>query len=292
MCSPYSACINDFDNCGGAIPQLSTIFKSGWAQLNETITKDYFYDELDTQTFTETRQGFAYNTSNFQIKEQDTYFEESGTEQHLKTKYYYPLGGVPSNYNNSAMITRLNTLNKINEVVATESYKNGALLSQVQTQYFEPMANLVLPQKVKVLKGTDTTEDRIQFHRYDIYGNPLEVSKTDGTHISYIWGYNNSYPVAKLEGVTFAQIETEMGANFHAGSGALTPQQITDLRTAFPNAMVSTYTHDPLVGVTSMTDARGYTMYYGYDAFNRLEHVKDAEGNILSKNEYKYATQN
>ncbi|QMU66739.1 MAG: hypothetical protein GKR88_14755 [Flavobacteriaceae bacterium] len=40
--------------------------------------------------------------------------------------------------------------------------------------------------------------------------------------------------------------------------------------------------------MTSITDTRGETMYYTYDNFNRLEHIKDNEGNILSKNEYNY----
>jgi YD repeat-containing protein len=56
--------------------------------------------------------------------------------------------------------------------------------------------------------------------------------------------------------------------------------------------MVTSYTYEPLVGITSMTDPRGYKTTYKYDEFNRLQYVKDAEGNILSENEYKYRTQN
>ena len=57
---------------------------------------------------------------------------------------------------------------------------------------------------------------------------------------------------------------------------------------ALNNAQVTTFTYDPLIGVTSVTDPRGETIYYSYDNFNRLEFVKDAQGNILSKNEYNY----
>jgi YD repeat-containing protein len=60
------------------------------------------------------------------------------------------------------------------------------------------------------------------------------------------------------------------------------------LRNAFPNAQVTTFTYDPLIGVTSITDPRGETVYYHYDDFNRLEFVKDAQGDILSKNAYNY----
>jgi YD repeat-containing protein len=52
--------------------------------------------------------------------------------------------------------------------------------------------------------------------------------------------------------------------------------------------MITTYTHDPLIGVTSMTDPREDTVYYRYDAFNRLIEVKDRDGNILSENTYNY----
>ena len=52
--------------------------------------------------------------------------------------------------------------------------------------------------------------------------------------------------------------------------------------------MVTTYTYAPGVGLTSTTDTKGYTSYYEYDASNRLQFVKDAEGNILSSTNYNY----
>ena len=52
--------------------------------------------------------------------------------------------------------------------------------------------------------------------------------------------------------------------------------------------MVTTYTYDPLVGVTSITDPRGNTIYYEYDEFNRLQFIKDKDGNIVSENQYHY----
>jgi YD repeat-containing protein len=61
---------------------------------------------------------------------------------------------------------------------------------------------------------------------------------------------------------------------------------------ALQNAMVSTYIHKPLVGVTSVTDPKGDTQTYEYDGFNRLKVVRDKEGNKLSENEYHYRPQN
>jgi YD repeat-containing protein len=54
------------------------------------------------------------------------------------------------------------------------------------------------------------------------------------------------------------------------------------------NAQITTYTHKPLVGMTSQTDAKGMTTYYEYDAFQRLKTVKDQNGNILKQTEYHF----
>ena len=52
--------------------------------------------------------------------------------------------------------------------------------------------------------------------------------------------------------------------------------------------MVTTFTYDVPVGVTSITDPRGYTVFYEYDVFNRLQFTKDADGHLLTEQEYNY----
>ena len=64
---------------------------------------------------------------------------------------------------------------------------------------------------------------------------------------------------------------------------------LDSIRDLLPAAMVTTYTYDPLVGMTSMTDTRGYTTYYEYDEFNRLKGVRDADGKLVTDYEYHYA---
>jgi YD repeat-containing protein len=64
------------------------------------------------------------------------------------------------------------------------------------------------------------------------------------------------------------------------------------LRNGLPNAMITTYTYDPLIGITSMTDPKGYTVYYEYDDLHRLVRVKDEDGKIMSENKYHYLLDN
>ena len=91
--------------------------------------------------------------------------------------------------------------------------------------------------------------------------------------------------IANLQSLSDSDNDRTLGAS--GNEGALRTA-LNALRASYPEAMVSTYTYDPLIGVTSMTDAKGYTMYYEYDEFNRLKHVKDKDGNILSENQYNY----
>jgi len=50
---------------------------------------------------------------------------------------------------------------------------------------------------------------------------------------------------------------------------------------------ISTYTYDPLIGVTSITSPSGIKEVYGYDSANRLIEIKqqekDTSGNLILK---------
>jgi uncharacterized protein RhaS with RHS repeats len=52
--------------------------------------------------------------------------------------------------------------------------------------------------------------------------------------------------------------------------------------------MVTTVTHIPLVGMSTLTDPKGVRIKYHYDAMNRLEKVTDHFGNIVTENSYNY----
>jgi len=48
------------------------------------------------------------------------------------------------------------------------------------------------------------------------------------------------------------------------------------------DAQIKTYTHEPMIGVSSITDINNQTNYYSYDNFNRLTLVRDNWKNIVS----------
>ncbi len=63
---------------------------------------------------------------------------------------------------------------------------------------------------------------------------------------------------------------------------------IDELRLYPVNAQMTTYTYDPLIGMTSQCDANNRITYYEYDAFSRLLRIRDMDKNIQKTFEYKY----
>ncbi|NER16778.1 RHS repeat domain-containing protein [Spongiivirga citrea] len=294
LCGPSFPCITVFYNCGQLpIYALKDNVTSGWAQLKSSTSKQYFYDASGNQSVVEKRQEFDYNPENFQQSVVRSFHKENGVDVLYKTELFYPVGGYPtSEFSSSEQqhITKMQSLNMINSPVYTKSYRNTTLLSSVQNIYSEPVSNMIKLSTVKTKKRNDAAEDRVVYHEYDSHGNPLELSKKDGSHVSYIWGHNKTLPIAKIENASYQEIATALGISISTlkGYNQTNLPTINTLRSSLPKAMISTYAYDPIKGIVSSTDTRGYTMTYSYDDFNRLKEVRDANNKLVTDYEYHY----
>jgi hypothetical protein len=83
--------------------------------------------------------------------------------------------------------------------------------------------------------------------------------------------------------------ETTMSAATAIGGG--TNVLIDEVRVYPATALMTTYTHDLLIGLKSITDPRCYTTSYHYDSFGRLMYVKDHDGKITHHYKYHYKEQ-
>ena len=191
----------------------------------------------------------------------------------------------------------------------------GTVLSEnTQRTNYKDWNGLVLPESIKTLKGTfnestNPSETRIRFLSYYPNGNVKEVSKEDGTPIVYLWGYQQTQPIAKIENATYAQVQSAIAVSPYfttveaiqlksdldndrtvgtTGSEGILRTALASLRSSLLNSQVTTYTYDPLIGVTSITDPSGYTVYYVYDTFNRLQYIKNKEGEVIEQYRYNY----
>ena len=63
---------------------------------------------------------------------------------------------------------------------------------------------------------------------------------------------------------------------------------IDEVRLYPQGAQMTTYTYDPLIGLTSQCDANNLITYYEYDGFGRLKTVRDENKNIIKTLDYQY----
>lgn len=66
---------------------------------------------------------------------------------------------------------------------------------------------------------------------------------------------------------------------------------IDEVRLMPIGAVMTTYTYDPIKGITSSTDANQISAHYKYDDFGRLKFVLDDEKNVIKANKYHYKGQ-
>ncbi|MEM9991578.1 MAG: hypothetical protein AAF738_07415, partial [Bacteroidota bacterium] len=173
--------------------------------------------------------------------------------------------------------------NRLNLPLKTMQYKEGTLMQTAITTYgsflgSDPLQNTfnILVQSMSGAKNTHALEERVTYHGYTKYGQVREVSKTNGTHITYLWGYDYNYPVAKIENATYSEVSAVLDeATIQNLTGTALESALNSLRASLPTAMVSTYIYQPLVGVIQTTDPRGQNIYYQYDGMGRLKYVLD-----------------
>jgi YD repeat-containing protein len=254
----------------------------GWAKLTNKTTLNYFYPSGGTiPSIVQTDEAFTYNSLNKKIASQTTTNSLGDT---LKTDYFYHTGNSPFSQN------------RISEIEKVDTYRNTDLLSSSKINYSTTWTGnqSYLPQSIQVSKGLNVLETKLKYNSYDEFSNPLEVQQENGVNTCYIWGYNKTQPIAKIENIAYAAIPanliTDVQTASDSGTEASLITALNNLRTdaSLATTMVTTYTYKPLVGVSTITDPKGDKITYSYDAFGRLQNVKDKDNNILSENEYHY----
>ncbi|PKV52996.1 YD repeat-containing protein [Aquimarina sp. MAR_2010_214] len=226
----------------------------------------------------------------------------------LVNRKFYPFqtdrfDGIDANDN--AMNIALKNANRIGVPVMEKSFKKigeqPESLLQTQRVTYKNFGQKILPHQFYSSKGAAGLQIRTTNKSYDDYGNLTSTIQLKGTPISFIWGYQNSLPIAKLENITYADIPSNIieqlqnlsnsdvdSCNENTCTEESLRTNLNTLRSLFPNAMITTYTHDPFIGVTSITDNKGYTSYYTYDGLGRLKEAKDHDSYILSQYNYNF----
>ncbi|RYY49994.1 MAG: hypothetical protein EOO06_05310 [Chitinophagaceae bacterium] len=208
---PFSDKLKGYD-CGGYI------YMSVWRYLSKTVTTEYDQDGLNPLTSEVT---YTYNNPNHLQPTAVTTQNSKGQQVVQQFKY-------PHDFTD-ATATGMVTKNMVALPLETKSLVNGATVSTVENHYQAWQAgSFYKPSVVKAGKGAATPENRLLYYQYDEKGNPLELSKDAGQHISYLWNYQKTYPVAEVKNASFADIAYTSFEGDDAGNWTIGPEGISD----------------------------------------------------------------
>ena len=249
---------------------------------------EYVFNTVGDPPITKETQ-YAYNSQGF-IQSKKTQTSLSSPRNYVVETYKYPkdMGDIEPY---KTMVSP--SYNILTPVVESAVEQNGSKILQ-KTNYKKLNSNIFVPASIQMQKGTNALETRIVYNEYDLYGNLNAVVKDDAEKTVYLRSYNYQYPIAEIKGVTYADVTGKItAAALNTIAAKIEPAAadwttINNLRTQLPNAMVTTYTYKPLVGILTVTDPRGTTITYTYDSFGRLQNVKDANGKNVEDYEYHY----
>uniref|UniRef100_A0AB33J6G9 YD repeat (Two copies) n=1 Tax=Prevotella sp. GTC17259 TaxID=3236795 RepID=A0AB33J6G9_9BACT len=187
---------------------------------------------------------------------------------------------------NAAMFQK-NMINNVQEVYSQHNsncqwvkneYDRNGLLSRIYTAQG---------------KGTPLYKLRIE-NSYDIRGNVTSSGKSGDYPTCYLWGYDNMLPVAKIEGMEYAQLLLRLGAAFISSIGkssdnTVLSQYLTKVRLLIPTSLVTTFLYDPALKQPIQTyDPSMRETVYLYDGLGRLISIKGPDNRILERYNYHY----
>jgi hypothetical protein len=281
-------CVNEYIGAGDKIPYFAEYkHLSAWNYLTSTQKTVFSNDGSDS--ITTLTEYFYDNPEHAQLTRT---IEQNSDGSEFMSLFEYPMDDPQNIYTSPEVIQSMIDRNMINTLLRKTIKKDGELIDGqiINYDYKQSNTDPILRNSVEKLEGSVYIK-KLQIDEYDNKCNLVQFHKEDNYKTSIIYGYDYTQPIAKIENATFNYVESNLGCTIEELQNKTDIQLRTifnNLRDALPDAMITSYTYKPLVGMKTETDPSGKTIFYDYDNFNRLETIKDQDGKIIKHIDYHY----
>jgi YD repeat-containing protein len=271
----------------------------GTNQLTSSSVEEYDPSGPTLKTITT----LAYDAIYSKFPTSKTVVNSKGESRRVVTKYPFDkeqITGLPAA--NKMALDKMVERNIISPVVETLAFKDNTLLERTRVNSLvwdvspSNAGNVIKPESLERQVSTSPTEIVYRQLKYDVSGNVLEQAKNADMSTVYLWGYSSCYPIAEIKNSSFSEVLSALGltqVQLESNAAVALPStdylnRIANLRTNLPKAQVTTYTYNPLEGMSSTIDPNGITTYYEYDDAGRLRYLRDKDNNIVKSYQYNY----
>lgn len=261
----------------------------------KTSTEDTYDPESEAVNRSVT--SYAYNTKNYMPS---VVSQQNGTDKRVTETTY------PVDLRNTAVFDGMCKNNMVTTPVEVRIYENGILSRKELHLYKKHTGNgSYIPsmdysyyygssKPATNFTGSNVSQygtPDITYSEYDAFNNRLEVKTRTGQSAVYLWGYNGQYPIVQIFNATLAEVKAAGITDPQTFASGAVPtasdwNKLHGLRKLLPQASISIFQYDPLVGVTVATDSRGMNTYYEYDAMGRLAVERDNDRHIIKTYHY------
>ena len=220
------------------------------------ITNTYHAYTYATNSYSSALNADMPLTHTFVTSEGDTLVEHftylpntNKVEQYIKTKDGYVLDGYLLKYDNAYRVLQRKRV-QISPPALLSSITNDSWVILDSCQY-------------------DTITNKL----IEVCNCQTNITTT------YLWAYGGQYPVAEITNANYNEVTDKLEelnlsiADLRATCNSDSISILDELRNLLPSASINTMTYEPLVGITSYTDAKGYTQYYEYDDFGHVQEI-------------------
>ncbi|MBB3187859.1 DUF5977 domain-containing protein [Microbacter margulisiae] len=205
----------------------------------------------------------------------------------LTETYQYPMDNTALPYT-SNLITAF----RVAQPNQTSVSKNLIQTKYTQTVY-QLNNNQVVPyQIVSRFGNAPNLNVDITFDQYDPYGNLLQYT-AKGLTYSVIWGYNTTVPIGLAKNIQYNSLPsgTIQTLQQSTTSDDTRNSLFNQLRSQFPNSQINNYTYNNQDEINSITNQKGISESFLYDALGRLIQVKNHDLQITDNYAYHYYSQ-
>jgi hypothetical protein len=262
-----------------------------------------------------------YKSGNISTKDQYNYLDDSNLLKSIITtegNISYKTENLYAFEQGQQYDSQIAADEKVNQIIVGKNkFKNSNKVFEGLIKYKsipnqnDPTKKQLLPNKIINLIPEDNIyEDKLEYTLYDSKGNSIETKNSAGIYTTIIYGYGQTLPIAKIEGIRYQDvmsainlfpntdpniyIQSEIVKKSDLDVGSSTEQDLLNALNTFRNNIilkgynVTTYTYDPLIGLKSITPPSGIKESYQYNTSSKLEKVLNSNDEIVEEYKYNY----
>lgn len=171
---------------------------AGRADLIKVVTTDYYSTGSTT-----TEEIRTLHPDYFFLRSAET---KSSDGRAIKRKILYPKDKVDSSEDPTGVYRAMIDNNHLNAVVEEKKEVSGVQTESIKAFYGTPHPSLYVPLSVESTIENGPLKSTVNYHEYDIYGNPVAVSKERDLIKTFIWSPNGHFLDAEVQNATSNQV--------------------------------------------------------------------------------------